>query len=59
MSTQSGYDAVALWETLTETAGALPMRENHKRCVEKVLLPEKPRISAKEVALVSRLMSCS
>jgi hypothetical protein len=52
MSTQSGYDAAALWEILAETARALPMYKHHKRYVEKVLLPEKPRISAKEMALV-------
>jgi len=28
------------------------MYKHHKRYVEKVLLPEKPRISAKEMALV-------
>jgi hypothetical protein len=52
MSTHSGYDAAALWEILTETAHALPMYKHHKRYVEKILLPEKPRISAKEMALV-------
>ena len=52
MSTQSGYDAATLWEILTETAYALPMYKHHKRYVEKVLLPEQPRISAKEMALV-------
>ena len=52
MSAQSGYDAAKLWEILTETAHALPMYKHHKRYVEKVLLPEKPRISAKEMALV-------
>ena len=52
MSTHLGYDAVALWEILTETVHALPMYKHHRRYVEKVLLPEKPRISAKEMALV-------
>jgi len=52
MSTHPGYDVAALWEILTETAHALPMYKHHKRYVEKILLPEKPRISAKEMALV-------
>ena len=52
MSTQSGYDAAALWGILTEAVHALPMYKHHKRYVEKVLLPEKPRISAKEMGLV-------
>ena len=58
MSTRSGYDAAALWEILTETAHALPMYKHHKRYVEKVLLPEKPRISAKEMALVMGMPLC-
>jgi hypothetical protein len=53
MSAQSGYDVVALWEILTDTAHALPMYKHHKRYVEKNVLPEKPRISAKEMALVT------
>lgn len=52
MSTQSGYDAAALWEILAETVHALTMYKHHKRYVEKVLLPEKPHISAKEMGLV-------
>jgi len=52
MSTQSGYDAAALWGILTETVHALAMYKHHKRYVEKIMLPEKPRISAKEMALV-------
>jgi len=52
MSTQRSYDAAALWEILTETVHALAMYKHHKRYVEKVLLPEKPRISAKEMGLV-------
>jgi len=52
MPSQTSYDASALWEILTETARALPMYKYHKRYVEKVLLPEKPRISAKEMALL-------
>ncbi len=52
MSTQSGYDNAALWEILTEAVHALPMYKHHKRYVEKVMLPEKPHISAKEMALV-------
>ena len=53
MSTQSSdYDAANLWQILIETVHALPMYKHHKRYVEKVLLPEKPRISAKEMALV-------
>ena len=52
MSTQASYDATALWEILTETVHALPMYKHHKRYVEKILLPEKPRISAKEMSLV-------
>jgi hypothetical protein len=52
MSTQTSYDSTVLWEVLTETVHALPMYKHHKRYVEKVLLPEKPRISAKEMGLV-------
>lgn len=52
MSTQSGYDVAALWEILTETAQALPMYKFHKRYVERSILPEKPKISAKEMALL-------
>ncbi len=52
MSAQSGYDAAALWEILTETARALPMYKFHKRYVERSILPEKPQISAKEMALL-------
>ena len=52
MSSQTSYDPVALWEVLRETVHALPMYKHHKRYVEKVLLPEKPRISAKEMGLV-------
>jgi len=52
MSTQSGYDAAALWEILAETAKALPMYKFHRRYVERSILPEKPQISAKEMALV-------
>ena len=43
---------VALWEILTETARALPMYKFHKRYVERSILPEKPQISAKEMALL-------
>jgi hypothetical protein len=52
MSARSGYDAAALWQILVETAQALPMYKHHKRYVEKSMLPEKPRISAKEMSLV-------
>ena len=52
MSTQTSYDPAALWEVLTETVHALPMYKHHKRYVENVLLPEKPRISAKEMGLI-------
>jgi len=52
MSTQTSYDSAVLWEVLTETVHALPMYKHHKHYVEKVLLPEKPRISAKEMGLV-------
>jgi len=52
MSAQTSYDSATLWEILTETVHALAMYKHHKRYVEKVLLPEKPRISAKEMALV-------
>jgi hypothetical protein len=52
MSTHPGYDAVALWEILAETARALPMYKFHKRYVERSILPEKPQISAKEMALL-------
>jgi hypothetical protein len=52
MSSHSGYDAAALWQILVETAQALPMYKHHKRYVERSVLPESPRISAKEMALV-------
>jgi hypothetical protein len=52
MSTQSGYDAATLWEILTDTVHVLPMYKHHKRYAEKIVLPEKPRISAKEIALL-------
>jgi hypothetical protein len=52
MSSQAGYDAAALWEILNETARALPMYKYHKRYVERSILPEKPQISAKEMALL-------
>jgi hypothetical protein len=52
MSGHSGYDAATLWQILVETAQALPMYKHHKRYVETRMLPEKPRISAKEMALV-------
>jgi len=52
MSTPSGYDAAALWAILTETVQALPMYKFHKRYVERSILPEKPQISAKEMALL-------
>jgi hypothetical protein len=52
MSAHSGYDAATLWQILVETAQALPMYKHHKRYVEKSMLPEKPRISAKEMSLV-------
>ena len=52
MATQSGYDAAALWEILTDTVHVLPMYKHHKRYAEKSVLPEKPRISAKEIALL-------
>ena len=52
MSTHPGYDALALWEILVETARALPMYKFHKRYVERSILPEKPQISAKEMALL-------
>jgi len=52
MSTQSGYDATALWEILTDTVHVLPMYKHHKRYAEKNVLPERPRISAKEIALL-------
>jgi hypothetical protein len=52
MSTQTSYDPELFWEILTETVHALPMYKYHKRYVEKTLLPEKPRISAKEMGLV-------
>ena len=52
MSTHPGYDAAALWEILTETVHALPMYKYHKRYVERSILPEKPKISAKEMALL-------
>jgi hypothetical protein len=52
MSAYSGYDAATLWQILVETAQALPMYKHHKRYVERSMLPEKPQISAKEMALV-------
>jgi hypothetical protein len=52
MSSQSGYDAATLWEILTDTVHALPMYKHHKHYAEKSMLPEKPRISAKEMALL-------
>ena len=53
MSTQSNnYDAGSLWQILIETVHALPMYKHHKRYVERSILPEKPRISAKETALI-------
>lgn len=52
MSTQSGYDTATLWQILNETAHALPMYKFHKRYVERSILPEKPQISAKEMALL-------
>jgi hypothetical protein len=52
MSAQSGYDVTALWEILVDTVHALPMHKHHKRYVERSILPEKPRISAKEMALL-------
>jgi hypothetical protein len=52
MSAHSGYDVSTLWQILVETAQALPMYKHHKRYVEKSMLPEKPRISAKEMSLV-------
>jgi hypothetical protein len=41
-----------LWQILIETVHALPMYKHHKRYVEKNVLPEKSRISAKEMALL-------
>ena len=52
MSSQSGYDAAALWEILIETVHALPMYKHHKRYAENSVLPEKSHISAKEMALL-------
>lgn len=52
MSTQGSYDAATLWQILTETAHALPMYKFHKRYVERSILPEKPQISPKEMALL-------
>ena len=53
MSTQpNNYDAGSLWRILIETVHALPMYKHHKRYVERSILPEKPRISAKETALI-------
>ena len=53
MSTQSNnYDAGSLWQILIETVHALPMYKHHKRYIERSILPEKPRISAKETALI-------
>jgi len=52
MSAQTSYDAAALWELLAETVHAFPMYKYHKRYVERSILPEKPRISAKEMALL-------
>ena len=53
MSAQSSdYDAATIWQILIETVHALPMYKHHKRYAEKNVLPEKPRISAKEMALL-------
>ena len=52
MSTQATYDPTTLWQILTETVHALPMYKYHKRYVQRSILPEKPRISAKEMALL-------
>jgi len=52
MSTQTTYDAAALWEILVETVHALSMYKYHKHYVERSILPEKPQISAKEMALL-------
>jgi hypothetical protein len=52
MTAQYGYDAAALWEILVETVHALPMYKHHKHYAEKSVLPEKSRISAKEMALL-------
>jgi hypothetical protein len=52
MSTQTSYDAASLWQILTETVHELPMYKYHRRYVERSILPEKPRISAKEMALL-------
>lgn len=52
MSTQGTYDTTALWQILAETVHALPMYKYHKRYVERSILPEKPQISAKEMALL-------
>jgi len=52
MSAQASYDPASLWEILTETVHALPMYKYHKRYVERSILAEKPRISAKEMALL-------
>lgn len=41
-----------MWQILIETVHALPMYKHHKRYVEKNVLPEKSRISAKEMALL-------
>jgi hypothetical protein len=41
-----------MWQILIETVHALPMYKHHKRYVENSVLPEKPRISAKEMALL-------
>jgi RNAse (barnase) inhibitor barstar len=52
MTSQYGYDAAALWEILVDTVHALPMYKHHKHYAEKSVLPEKSRISAKEMALL-------
>jgi len=52
MSTPPEYDAAVLWEVLTETVHALPMYKYHKRYVERSIIPEKPEISTKEMALL-------
>jgi len=52
MPSQETYDPTILWQILTETVHALPMYKYHKRYVERSILPEKPRISAQEMALL-------
>jgi hypothetical protein len=52
MSNHAGYDSAALWEILVETVRALPMYKYHKRYVERSVLPGKPRITPKEMALL-------